>query len=665
MSIVEDLQKILTARYGKDVRQSIHDSIKTCYDEGKAGSIDLEARAEIEEINEKIDGFSLIRKESFVHNAILKTSKARALLQHLIIDSTNQLVKFWDGELSQGNTYNNNGVLNPSNPNWVSSKNLNSCKGGDEIKVVVSTTSADYVASAIVYYKDGIYMSDIAGTTGATTNTFTVPSGANQYRVDICLRGITPQTAPPITVYINNTLGRILYEGNWFDGEWKQGYPTSTTTWDNNTKVVSQPNSNMIKVSEGDIIKASFDAEGAYIGFFTFDKDKNYISDLSVKNASVVEKTIQSGVAYFTTYYQSISAITPSTAPHCTVTINGKLATIVDCVGKNLFDGVSVLNAYFSLSGTIASNADSKTVFTKCKPNTTYTISKKAGERFRVAYTKETPNFNTSIYGAIEDFTANSISITTGADAKYIIAYVYNVNNDSITWAEMLASIQIEEGTEATDYVPYHHSRTYLPHNGIYSLNELRDEIVVADGEYKELKRVGVVDLGTLTWTKTSDSTRFYSKDFSVMKLIPRTEVANILCDKFETSDFDSASTKSNVICVYDSSSTNYLTVVNSSYNTMTASEFKSAMSGTILLYEPAEPTLVDLPQEPYYSIRTFDGETNIEIVSELDMACEIKVANSEDGAMVIEGYATAKINEEKLNNLLNPPIEATSTEEE
>lgn len=38
------LSKILSAVYGKDVRQSIHDAIKQCYYDGKAGGNDLEAR---------------------------------------------------------------------------------------------------------------------------------------------------------------------------------------------------------------------------------------------------------------------------------------------------------------------------------------------------------------------------------------------------------------------------------------------------------------------------------------------------------------------------------------------------------------------------------------------------------------------------------------------
>ena len=55
-SISEYLKQILSARYGKDVRQSIHDAIQQCYYDGKAGSIDLEARQSIEDLdNNKLD----------------------------------------------------------------------------------------------------------------------------------------------------------------------------------------------------------------------------------------------------------------------------------------------------------------------------------------------------------------------------------------------------------------------------------------------------------------------------------------------------------------------------------------------------------------------------------------------------------------------------------
>lgn len=48
MSNIEQyLADILAARYGEEVRQSIHDAIQQCYKDGRAGAIDLEAREDI------------------------------------------------------------------------------------------------------------------------------------------------------------------------------------------------------------------------------------------------------------------------------------------------------------------------------------------------------------------------------------------------------------------------------------------------------------------------------------------------------------------------------------------------------------------------------------------------------------------------------------------
>lgn len=48
--IEQNLEQIRTAVYGKDVRQAIHDAIHDCYEDGRAGSIDLVAREQISEI---------------------------------------------------------------------------------------------------------------------------------------------------------------------------------------------------------------------------------------------------------------------------------------------------------------------------------------------------------------------------------------------------------------------------------------------------------------------------------------------------------------------------------------------------------------------------------------------------------------------------------------
>lgn len=53
-NIEQNLQKILSSRYGKDVRQAIHDAIHDCYEDGKAGATDLIAREQIADTDEKL-----------------------------------------------------------------------------------------------------------------------------------------------------------------------------------------------------------------------------------------------------------------------------------------------------------------------------------------------------------------------------------------------------------------------------------------------------------------------------------------------------------------------------------------------------------------------------------------------------------------------------------
>ena len=54
--IAQYLNKILEAVYGKDVRQSIHDAIWQCYEDGKVGAVDLVARQRIDNLAKLPEG---------------------------------------------------------------------------------------------------------------------------------------------------------------------------------------------------------------------------------------------------------------------------------------------------------------------------------------------------------------------------------------------------------------------------------------------------------------------------------------------------------------------------------------------------------------------------------------------------------------------------------
>lgn len=125
--------------------------------------------------------------------------------------------------------------------------------------------------------------------------------------------------------------------------------------------------------------------------------------------------------------------------------------------GKNLFNPENVLaNTWLSTSDhMLHDNSRTTSIYIPCLPNIPYTISKNIGTRFIVGYTTSTPAINTEATGLIEHPSFASITITTGSDAAYIVAYVHKSDTDTISLEEMLASIQIELGDTATEYEPY------------------------------------------------------------------------------------------------------------------------------------------------------------------------------------------------------------------
>lgn len=125
--------------------------------------------------------------------------------------------------------------------------------------------------------------------------------------------------------------------------------------------------------------------------------------------------------------------------------------------GKNLFNPTDTIDGYLDgNTGKILSLFGGKVAFIKCKPNTTYTVSKRAGKRFRIGETSVYPDINVSYTNEVQGNTASHLTLTTSASAQYVVAWVYYASQDTdITAEEMLATVQIEEGSTATAYEPY------------------------------------------------------------------------------------------------------------------------------------------------------------------------------------------------------------------
>ena len=162
--------------------------------------------------------------------------------------------------------------------------------------------------------------------------------------------------------------------------------------------------------------------------------------DSMIDHSKVIEKTV--------TANSIVSLNDVSEIPH---------SVGVKVENKNLFDKDSgqILNVTISSTNIGGSFSSAyRSVYVKCEPNTTYTVSRKVGTRFSVATTIEKPAPSVAVYGIISNHNGASITITTDSDAQYIIAYVW-ISSDTITPEEVIESVQIELGTTATPYTPY------------------------------------------------------------------------------------------------------------------------------------------------------------------------------------------------------------------
>lgn len=124
----------------------------------------------------------------------------------------------------------------------------------------------------------------------------------------------------------------------------------------------------------------------------------------------------------------------------------------------NIFDksNVNKLSAYFWSGSTIQTLNTRRIIYVPCKPNTMYSVSKKAGKKFILSTTKVTPALGVQTFEFVQGDTASLLSLKTPPDARYLLVQYFDTSVDTLTEQEILDSIKIEEGT-GTPYSPYNY----------------------------------------------------------------------------------------------------------------------------------------------------------------------------------------------------------------
>ena len=158
--------------------------------------------------------------------------------------------------------------------------------------------------------------------------------------------------------------------------------------------------------------------------------------------------------------------------------------------GKNLFDYKNdrYLNAYLNTDTKCISQSDNHIMsYIKCNPNTTYTISKKAGQTFRIATFSQKPVIGLTYNTTIANHIGTSITITTEANDYYIGFLCFagtEIDGDTGTYLEMYSTVQVEQNSEATTYEDYIEPKMFVRNsNGVYEEFAKKSEEVYSTEE--------------------------------------------------------------------------------------------------------------------------------------------------------------------------------------
>ena len=242
--------------------------------------------------------------------------------------------------------------------------------------------------------------------------------------------------------------------------------------------------------------------------------------------------------------------------------------------------------------------------------------------------------FATEEGGAIEAITAPTSSEVIGGsvpvDRLYTPTqngYIY-ANGDSICISLYWPT---EYGKLYGTYKPYKPFERdlswvskYFP-NGMRSAGNVADEIRFnsTTQKWEAVKRVGVVDLGTMAWRRSNDKTTLFTANMETV--IQSVSSGNCTCPKYVGAGYQSVYWAQNdkVICIqngYVSSGVTSVMIKDSNYlgdNDFNTNDFKAAMSGVLLNYELRTPIVTEITENVNFDYDVSDYGTEELIVAE------------------------------------------------
>ena len=230
-------------------------------------------------------------------------------------------------------------------------------------------------------------------------------------------------------------------------------------------------------------------------------------------------------------------------------------------------------------------------------------------------------------------FTLPNNKFTTPIDCRYILVVFKPNALDTLATFENICVSTVQ----TNEYQPYNKYRANIPSSkyfpdGMKSAGSVYDEINFLS--QKAIKRIGVVDMGTLNWSWESKVQRFYAPVPNLAN-IGTVREGNVLSSKFITDLTTKAGDNwkgfsySGIVYVYTTEYTD-------------AAAFKAAMSGVMLYYELATPVETAITP-PLQTLHTFKGFTSFSAPNSLTQNGPLSVTYyAEGGANPEKGWLTS-----------------------
>lgn len=281
--------------------------------------------------------------------------------------------------------------------------------------------------------------------------------------------------------------------------------------------------------------------------------------------------------------------------------------------GKNLFDYTDK-----TYHGTNVSKVENGVIYTKQLLTTILNIPTIVGNKYTLSLKTKSISTSQGILrwslqkgkntAYADDSSLIKKVVGTVANTEYQETVTFTATTDFVSLCGLATAfydVQLEESDAATDYSPFYQTEYLIPEaikalpGYGWSAGTAKNWVDYENKKYYQC--VDSVDLGTLTWMKTSSQSSVGDYFYAPVSAIGFKRlgafgitVHNILCSKYITvARNPNAFVDKTIVLDGDSIAVSQIQVKDTAYTDATA--FKQAMSGVMLYYELETPIVTDI----------------------------------------------------------------------